>query len=270
MDESMQCTGRDLTPPGDGARTGARATDGSSGDQALPAQDRARPSEHESALRSALRELTSSESVLSESPVFTVLLRAAPGWPSVFASDNVKRLGHAAGEFTSGRLSWLGVVHPQDAARLESQLARCVRDQDAPPAQQHRLITRSGEVRWVECRCEALTGPAGGATYVRGVLIDITERKRAEQALRERQASLRKLASELSVSEERQRRNLAEILHDRIGQDLAVAVINLQLLRSAPLPENARRAWREALNRLRQIGRHIRMLTLELCPPVLL
>ncbi len=56
---------------------------------------------------------------------------------------------------------------------------------------------------------------------------DIIERKWSEQKLLRYQEELRSLATELALSEERERRRIAQALHDRIGQVLAL--INIKI-----------------------------------------
>jgi signal transduction histidine kinase len=62
------------------------------------------------------------------------------------------------------------------------------------------------------------------------IVEDITERKLAEKKLRDYQKKLRSLASELSLTEERERRNIATDLHDHIGQSLAISRMKLKAL----------------------------------------
>jgi len=59
---------------------------------------------------------------------------------------------------------------------------------------------------------------------------EIVERKWAEQRLREHEVRLRSLAAELVRTEDRERRQIAEELHDRIGQTLASARIKVGML----------------------------------------
>ncbi len=57
-------------------------------------------------------------------------------------------------------------------------------------------------------------------------------RKKSEQKIHEYQNQLRHLATELSISEERQRKQLATQLHDTIVQNLAISKINMGMLKS--------------------------------------
>ncbi len=99
--------------------------------------------------------------------------------------------------------------------------------------------------------------------------INTTERKLAEEKLHAYQAQLLELASELLLTEERERRRLATDLHDSLGQTLAISKLKLDELRSASS------AWAHAkdLDDVRELmGQAIqqtRSLTFELSPPVL-
>ncbi len=106
------------------------------------------------------------------------------------------------------------------------------------------------------------------------VFRDITERKLAGQqikettaALEQRTAELRALAFELTLAEQRERRRLAEVLHDDLQQLLAS--IHLHLIPLHANPESSAAA-REVRNLTDQALKCSRSLTGDLCPPVLL
>lgn len=65
---------------------------------------------------------------------------------------------------------------------------------------------------------------------------EITERKRAEEKIRVYQEQLQSLASQLSITEERERHRIATDLHDYIGQTLALCQIKLGALRESASP----------------------------------
>lgn len=98
---------------------------------------------------------------------------------------------------------------------------------------------------------------------------EIAERRQAEQRLLQYQGQLRSLASELLLTEERERRRIATDLHDHIGQTLAVIQMMIDSLRP---PEGASESADE-LDRisalLDEMDEAIRSLTFELSPPVL-
>jgi signal transduction histidine kinase len=62
--------------------------------------------------------------------------------------------------------------------------------------------------------------------------IDITERKKAEEALHKHRERLRILSRRLVEVQEEERRAIARELHDRVGQNLAALNLNLNILRS--------------------------------------
>jgi ligand-binding sensor domain-containing protein/signal transduction histidine kinase len=94
-------------------------------------------------------------------------------------------------------------------------------------------------------------------------------REIAEQNLLAYQEKLRSLASDLSMTEERERRRLSGVLHDSIGQTLAFCKIKLgSVQRSARLAGSDKRL-REILGMIEQSISDTRRLTLELSPPIL-
>jgi len=94
-------------------------------------------------------------------------------------------------------------------------------------------------------------------------------RKRSRQRLGIYQERLRSLASELVLTEERERRRLAMDLHDSIAQSLALSKTKLDALRTqshaADLPE----AVDEVLEILKPAIRDARSLMFQLSPPLL-
>ncbi len=91
---------------------------------------------------------------------------------------------------------------------------------------------------------------------------NIQDRKSSEEQLLAYQEQLQSLASELSLSEERERRRIATNLHDRIGQSLAFARLTLaSLSQDGPI--------KEVRELIEQAIVDTRSLTFELSPPVL-
>jgi len=93
-------------------------------------------------------------------------------------------LGFTQAEWLADPDLWIKLLYPADR---ESLLAE-VRRQNAngePLNVEYRSLTRSGSVVWFHNRNAALIDETGHPTQVYGVIVDITKRKQAEEALRQ-------------------------------------------------------------------------------------
>jgi signal transduction histidine kinase len=98
---------------------------------------------------------------------------------------------------------------------------------------------------------------------------DITMRRKAEDEIRSNQVRLQSLASELSLTEERERRRLATDLHDHIGQALAVSKIKLGVLQKTATSPDIANPLGEVRELIEKMIKDTRSLTFELSLPVL-
>ncbi len=97
----------------------------------------------------------------------------------------------------------------------------------------------------------------------------IGDYKIAQQRIDSYQKQLRRLASELSLTEARERRAIASDLHDHIGQALAFMKMKLTRFRSDTIFCGFERSIDEILGLLNQTIQYTRTLTFEISPPVL-
>ena len=83
------------------------------------------------------------------------------------------------------------------------------------------------------------------------------------------QTQLRRLASEISLIEARERREIASDLHDHIGQALAYVSQKVSTLKGNAIFSGMEEDFSEILSILNQTIRYTRNLTVEISPPVL-
>ena len=97
-------------------------------------------------------------------------------------SDEVYRIfGIGPGEFGGTYEAFLECVHPEDRAAVDAAYMGSIREGKDTYEIEHRLIRRStGEIRYVQERCEHIRDAAGRIVRSIGMVQDITERKRAE------------------------------------------------------------------------------------------
>ncbi|NJN97257.1 MAG: PAS domain S-box protein [Anaerolineales bacterium] len=85
---------------------------------------------------------------------------------------------------------YVALLHPDDRVQVNPTPPVLVANQ--PSIHEYRIITRSGEVRWLRDYSRTLeAGPEAGSWHILGAVQDITARKQAEAALSEREAQYR-------------------------------------------------------------------------------
>lgn len=135
--------------------------------------------ESEEALRQANR-------VVENSPVMIFRWGAGSGWPVDWVSENISQLGYSAEEMRMGRVRYPDIVHPADLYRVETEIEEYVSLGADRYQQEYRVVTRDGRVRWVSDLTTVTRDEGGQPLYFDSVVMDITERKQAELALRQR------------------------------------------------------------------------------------
>lgn len=98
---------------------------------------------------------------------------------------------------------------------------------------------------------------------------DVRERTSMVQSLHEQQTRLNRLANELLLAEERERRRIASGLHDQIVQGLAIGKILISGKLADQLPDTCRTVHERVRDILTSAIRDTRTLMFDLSPPLL-
>jgi PAS domain S-box-containing protein len=180
----------------------------------------------------------------------------------------------------------------EEATRLEEIKRRVIEEEIE--IREEIWLDRPGGRIFLEVYFEPIRDEAGQVTGVGIAALDLTPLKRAETELRrlnqdldatvqtrtadlsravetlERQAGqLRSLAAELTLAEQRERRRLAQVLHDDHQQLLVAARLQMVLAARAQADPPVQGALREAVALLDEAIEHSRALTSDLSPPIL-
>ena len=97
--------------------------------------------------------------------------------------------GLPEGTLEISREDWRALVHPDDLRRLDAVTRRALANRETELVLEYRIL-RHGEVRWIESRALILYNEVGRALRRIGAEVDVTERKRAEDTLHQRETEL--------------------------------------------------------------------------------
>jgi PAS domain S-box-containing protein len=98
-----------------------------------------------------------------------------------FYDDKIEALtGYRRGEFSSRRLNWREMILPEDWPGARHVFLQALKG-DKTYVREYRIHTQSGDILWIQERSQIILQPDGGIACVRGMLFDISERKRLEE-----------------------------------------------------------------------------------------
>jgi PAS domain S-box-containing protein len=167
---------------------------------------------------------------------------------------------------------WLNAVHPDDLDRIQRIYAPAIEARQ-PVLMEYRLRRADGVYRWVLDSGVPKYEKDGSYTGYVGCSFDITERKDAEEALRESHREVRHLAGRLIEAQDVERARIARDLHYDVSQQLAGVSIALSGLKHRLTTHHVSEDLQRELTALQQqtlaLARGVRHLSHDLHPTVL-
>jgi len=210
------------------------------------------------------------------------LWMASAGEENSFINTPLARfLGTARNRLSN---TWSGHIHPDDAGLARASFLDCERTRSQYLGE-FRIRRNDGEYRWVVDTAVPRFSPEGLFLGFAGSLLDITERRLAEQKLREANASIaaelaesarkereiQDLSARLIDAHEEERERLARQLHDDLSQQIAaLSIATGNLKRQIPEDRTEARAQSDRIHdKLVQLAEAIRRMSHELHPAIL-
>jgi diguanylate cyclase (GGDEF)-like protein/PAS domain S-box-containing protein len=129
-----------------------------------------------------VKELADANMIVQNSPTILYRLKGEPPFPLIYISHNINKFGHDPKSLLGSR--WIDtIVDSADEAKVTAAMARVLDKDSQASSIEFRLRTGEGSHRWVENRYTPVRDEDGRLLEVEGIIIDITERKAAEDKI---------------------------------------------------------------------------------------
>jgi len=185
-------------------------------------------------------------SLVEQIPAVTFMAALDEDVHEFYVSPQIEALlGFSQEEWLSNPFLWFRQLHPDDRERCHLEFARGCRT-GGPFRAEFRALTRDGRVVWVRGEARVVRDERGTPLFIQGIGYDITESKRAEEAVR---ASAEQIEASL-----REKEVLLEEIHHRVKNNLQV-ISSLLRLQSAQVHDRATlEMFKESGNRIRSMA----------------
>lgn len=151
---------------------------------------------NESTIEQGAQALQLAEMIIDNSPAILFRRRAAEDLEErkmVYVSPNISRFGYQAEDFLENRMMFRQIVYSGDIDLITEEIKEHVSKGIENYSQTYRIVTKDGELRWVEDRTSVVEDEVTGDRYHQGIIVDVHEKKEAEEKLRRSEEKYRRI-----------------------------------------------------------------------------
>ena len=147
--------------------------------------------------KKAEEKIKEADIIINKSPAVAFTWKNEEGWPVKYISENVKKLfGYSSEDFMSRKISYAECIYPDDLERVEQEIADFSEEEERDEFvhKPYRILTKDNNVKIVKNWIFIVRDFEGKITHYKGIIEDITERKRVDEALLKSEEKFRLLA----------------------------------------------------------------------------
>lgn len=144
-------------------------------------------------IATSINRIASETAIYESEEKFRLLANNIPGtiylsqnddnFTKIYLNDEIEKLtAYNKSDFLDKRLNYIDIIHPDDLEFVIKESAEQLKNSE-PFHFTYRIIKKTGEIVWVEEFGDAVM-KNGKITYIEGIMLDITERKQSESAVK--------------------------------------------------------------------------------------
>ncbi len=121
------------------------------------------------------QKLRAERELFTGGPVAAIIWTPEPGWPVSYVSRNINQIcGYTAEEMLTPDFRFSSLIYQGDIDRIAHEVGLAIENKRPFWEQTYRIVTKSGEIRWLYDYTIGEWNPSGILTRIRGYLLDQT------------------------------------------------------------------------------------------------
>ncbi|TRZ96935.1 MAG: PAS domain S-box protein [Deltaproteobacteria bacterium] len=181
-----------------------------------------------------------------------IVYRGHRDWSLSFIGAEVEPVtGYTPDDFISGTVGWKEIIHPDDLEQVKETFRKAEKEKTDTLRVEYRIRNKFGGIRWIEDRRQLIYGESGAVDEVDGLLLDITERKRSEEARARLGMAVDQAAEEVVITDTEGRIEYVNPSFERMTGYLGKEAVgqNMRILKSGKQDEMFYRNMWESISR---------------------
>jgi len=154
--------------------------------------------------------------IINTSPAIAFLWRAEANWPVETVSGNISNFGYTVDDFVSGRVVYNSIIHPDDLGKVAAEVESNSKNHIDDFRQIYRIFGKDGSEYWIDDFTHIRRDNEGTITHYEGLILDISDRRRAEDALALEKQRMESLLSLSLMGQKPDPEIIAEVVEDAI------------------------------------------------------
>ena len=137
----------------------------------------------EAELNERLTHLSNLEHIFNQSDSVAYIRENDIDWSITYISSNISKFGFKAEEFTSGKIPYASLIHPDDVAKVKAEVLVASHQHNQKLRIEYRILPPNSDPIWVSDVFEFKADQKGAIKSFQGVITDITNHIKAEDKI---------------------------------------------------------------------------------------